>query len=235
MVGLVVFANMVNLGADLGAMADVLRLRLDRSMRLVKWAALSLIVYVVAAVSVLLPSPGGLLRLPAPSLPIHAPAIAILVAVVGTTISPCLFIWQSSLEGERARGLPGLRLPGLHRRAARVLARDEAWRIRVDTWAGMAVAVLLACAIVFTAASTLRAAGVTVMGTTAGAACRSKPAHGPASVAPCPGCTWHAQDAQSPSPCSTKSSSIWAPWGRSGGWCRRAQPAPPRPEPARIP
>jgi NRAMP (natural resistance-associated macrophage protein)-like metal ion transporter len=133
LVALVLFANTVNLGADLGAMADVLgfllggprlvyvalsgavcatlllQLRLALYVRFVKWAALSLFVYVLAALNAV-PSWGSLLRhLPAsPALPLDTPSLAILVAVVGTTISPYLFVWQSSLEGERSRGLPGL-------------------------------------------------------------------------------------------------------------------------------
>lgn len=188
-VALVVFANTVNLGADLGAMADVLRLlfggpqlayvalcgaacaglllllRLELYMRVVKWAALSLLVYVVAALGAA-PAWGSLAEhLSAPSLPLDAPTVAIVVAVMGTSISPYLFIWQSSLEGERARELPGMR--GM---AASFLAGEEVRRIRIDTCAGMAVAVLVAYAVVVTAASTLHAAGVTEIGTTAQAA-----------------------------------------------------------------
>jgi len=197
-VALVVFANTVNLGADLGAMADVLhtlaggprlayvalsgllcaglllRLRLRLYMRVVKWAALSLTVYVLAALDAA-PSWSGLLRhLPAPALPLDAPSISIIVAVMGTTISPYLFIWQSSLEGERARGLPGL-----HRLGAAGLAGEEMRRIRADTCAGMAMAVLVAFAVVVTAASTLHASGITAIATVAQAAEELREVAGP--------------------------------------------------------
>ena len=91
--------------------------------------------------------------------------MAILVAVLGTTISPYLFIWQSSLEGEQARGELGL-----DGRGAAGLAGEEKLRIRVDTCAGMAVAVLVAYAVVLTAASTLHASGLVTIETTAQAA-----------------------------------------------------------------
>lgn len=189
-VALVVFANTVNLGADLGAMADVLsmllggprlayvalsgaacaglllRLRLGLYVRFVKWAALSLTAYVLAAVRAGSPWGGLLHHLPGPELLRDAPSVAILVAVLGTSISPYLFIWQSSLEGEQARGEPGLDGRG----AAGLAGDEEKLRIRVDTCAGMAVAVLVAYAVVLTAASTLHASGVVAIETTAQAA-----------------------------------------------------------------
>ncbi len=199
LVALILVANTVNLGADLGAMADVLRLllggprliyvvlcgtvcaglllrlRLPLYVQFVKWAALSLLAYVLAAFGAA-PSPGSLLRdLPTQlAIPMDGPALAILVALIGTTISPYLFVWQSSLEGERARGLPGLQ-----GRDAAGLAGEEMRRIRVDTWVGMAVAVLVAYAVVFTAASTLHSAGITEIATTAEAADELRRVAGP--------------------------------------------------------
>jgi Mn2+/Fe2+ NRAMP family transporter len=197
-VGLIAFANTVNLGADLGAMAEVfrlliggprlayvalfgalcagllIRLRLRLYMRFVKWAALSLSVYVLAAIHAT-SSWGALLRLPAPSVLLDRSSIATLVvAVMGTTISPYLFIWQSSLEGERACGMPKLQ-----ERDAAVAAGEEAWRIRADTFTGMAVATIVAYAVVVTAASTLHASGITAIETTAQAAEQLRQLAGP--------------------------------------------------------
>ena len=183
----VAVANIINLGADLGAMADALRLllggerlpllllfgvvcaglllRLRLFVRIVAWGSLSLLVYVLAAVLTapswedLLPPVHGTGSLAAPS------GIPILVAVVGTSISPYLFVWHSSLEGEGTR-----LLPSVSGRAALPLARAEARRIRADTCAGMAVAVLVAYSVTVTAASTFHAAGITDIDTTAHAA-----------------------------------------------------------------
>ncbi|MBV8914970.1 MAG: divalent metal cation transporter [Acetobacteraceae bacterium] len=183
-VAAVVFANTINLGADLGAMADVLRLmiggprlayvalfatvcvglllrlRLRLYVQFVKWAALSLVVYVLAAIN-------GLLHPVAapPVVQFDASAVTTLVAVLGTTISPYLFVWQSSLEGERAR-----ELGGRHASDAAGSPASEMRRIRADTCVGMAVAALVACAVVVTAASTLHASGISVIETTAQAA-----------------------------------------------------------------
>ena len=179
-VGFVVFANVVNLGADLGAMADVLRLliggsphlyvvlfgalcaglltfvRFERYVWFMKWASLSLFAYFLTAFSVHIPWERVIYHTLVPSLPLNASAVAVFVAVMGTSISPYLFVWQSSLEGERARGLPKLR----RHSATGMLASKEVNRIRVDTYIGMAVATLVAYAVIVTVASTLHASGI---------------------------------------------------------------------------
>ena len=186
-VAAVALANTLNLGADLGAMADVCRLlfggprevyvalcsavcvasllllRLEQYIVVVKWAALSLLIYVLTAL-VAAPSWLGLLR-HATIPPFDGPTVSILVAVLGTTISPYLFIWQSSLEAERAAGLKPATGPG-----ARLAAHADRRRIRVDTSAGMTVAALLAYAVVVTAAANLHASGTTTIASAADAA-----------------------------------------------------------------
>jgi Mn2+/Fe2+ NRAMP family transporter len=201
-VALVVFANVVNLGADLGAMAAVLNLLiggprmlyvilfgalcaallilldLDRYASIVKWAALSLFSYFLTAFSTHIDWPELLHRTLLPTLPSGMSALNIVVATLGTTISPYLFVWQSSLEGERAQGQPHL-----HGRSATMIAGNEISRIRVDTWIGMAVANLVAYAVIVTAAVTLHASGVHRIDTTAQAAEALRPAVGPLAYA----------------------------------------------------
>jgi len=198
-VGFVVFANVVNLGADLGAMADVLRLliggsphlyvvlfgalcaglltfvRFERYVWFMKWASLSLFAYFLTAFSVHIPWERVIYHTLVPSLPLNASAVAVFVAVMGTSISPYLFVWQSSLEGERARGLPKLR----RHSATGMLASKEVNRIRVDTYIGMAVATLVAYAVIVTVASTLHASGMREISTSAEAAEALRPATGP--------------------------------------------------------
>jgi len=161
-VALVVLANVINLGADLGAMAAVLHLLIggpkwlyvelfgvlcagllilldfDRYTRTVKWAALFLFAYFFTALSVPIDWSSLLRHSFIPMLPSGVPSLNIVLAALGTTISPYLFIWQSSLEGERARGQPHL-----HGRSAATI-NAEVSRIRVDTYIGMAVANLVA-------------------------------------------------------------------------------------------
>lgn len=149
---LVAFANIVNLGADLGAMGDVLGLliggphrlyavlfgatcaallfllRYERYVRFAVWASLALLAYFLTAFSVPIPWRDVLLHAGVPMLPLNASAITILVAVIGTTISPYMFVWQSALEADRIRSNPKLQ---------KERANEETRRIRIETCAGM--------------------------------------------------------------------------------------------------
>ena len=83
--------------------------------------------------------------------------ISLVVAVLGTTISPYLFFWQSSQEAEDEREQP--------RREKLTEAPEQAAaafkRIGLDTWIGMALSNLVALAIMLTAGATLHVAGKT--------------------------------------------------------------------------
>ena len=197
-VALVVFANIVNLGADLGAMGAVLHLVIggpphlyvvllgvacaallfvlsyERYVGFVKWMTLSMFAYFATAYSIDLPWGEIAYHTIVPELPLDPPSVAVFVAVMGTTISPYIFIWQASLEAERARGLPKLRRFGPHAR----LAGAEIIRIRIDTFAGMAVAALIAYAVIITAAATLHRQGIFEVHTAAEAAEALRPATG---------------------------------------------------------
>jgi Mn2+/Fe2+ NRAMP family transporter len=189
-VAVIVLANVANLGADLAAMADVLCmliggsrpvyavlfavacagpllvLRHDAYVGTVKWASLALLVYFATAASAPI-AWGPLLQGTFwPSLPADGAGWTVLVAVVGTTISPYLVIWQSSLEGGRA-GRPAIPPPAGERR-----------RIRLDTAAGMLVAGLVAYVVVVTAAATLHPPGGRAISGSAEAAAALRPALG---------------------------------------------------------
>ncbi|HVJ55127.1 MAG TPA: divalent metal cation transporter [Aliidongia sp.] len=198
-VALVVFANVVNLGADLGAMGSVLHmliggpehlyvvlfgiasvallmlLTFDRYVGFVKWMTFSLFAYFATAFTVPLPWGQIAYHTFVPELPHDAPSIAVFVAVMGTTISPYLFIWQASLEAERARGLPKLRRFGPNA----ALAGAEVNRIRIDTFIGMAVATLIAYAVIVTTAATLHGMSSSGLLTAAMVADALRPATGP--------------------------------------------------------
>ena len=200
-VALVVLANVINLGADLGAMAAVLHLLIggpkwlyvqlfgvlcagllilldfDRYTQTVKWAALFLFAYFFTALSVPIDWVSLLRHSFIPTLPTSVSSLNIILAALGTTISPYLFIWQSSLEGERARGQPHL-----HGRSAAMI-EAEVSRIRVDTYIGMAVANLVAYAVIVTGAVTLHASGMHAIETVADAARALRPSLGPLAYA----------------------------------------------------
>ena len=117
-------ANTINIAADLSGMADaaalltgwnagafvvvfgagiaiaIVRLRYARIASVLKWLALALFAYVVAAVHIG-PDWGAVLHDAfLPPLPRGKEAWATLVAILGTTISPYLFFWQASQEVE---------------------------------------------------------------------------------------------------------------------------------------
>lgn len=177
---LLLVANVINLGADLGAMAAALNLLLPgpvmlycigfatisillevlvpyaRYAGLLKWTTLSLFAY-IAVLFVARVSWGQVLRgvlVPAFAFD-HDHAIG-LVALLGTTISPYLFFWQAGQEVEEQ-----------HRRHTKPLhvapraAGPELRRIRTDTLVGMGFSNITAQAIVIATAATLHAAGIT--------------------------------------------------------------------------
>jgi NRAMP (natural resistance-associated macrophage protein)-like metal ion transporter len=132
---LLLVANIINLGADLGAMGASLRLllggdqriytiifgiicilaevfiRYARYARWLKWLTISLFTYVAVVFAVHVPWHQALLATFVPHLALTRTSAMALVAVLGTTISPYLFFWQASLEVEdrkRRRAQPPL-------------------------------------------------------------------------------------------------------------------------------
>jgi NRAMP (natural resistance-associated macrophage protein)-like metal ion transporter len=196
---LLLIANVMNLGADLGAMADALKLliggpaqlyvvgfavlcasleifsRYERYVAVLKWTTLVLFAYVGTVFVVRVPWGDVAFHLVAPDIQWNKDYLISVVAVFGTTISPYLFFWQSSEEAEDERVDP----------AAKPLKRDpshartEIRRIRVDTYFGMAVSNLIGLFIIITTAATLYASGVTDIATSAQAAEALRPIAGP--------------------------------------------------------
>lgn len=189
-VGLLLLANIINLGADLGAMGDALELlvggsahlyvvafavacawleifsRYERYVAVLKWTTLSLFAYVATVLVVDVPWGEVAVRVFVPSISLDQDAIVAIVAVLGTTISPYLFFWQSSQEAEDERETPGAK--PLIRAPAQGPA--EIFRIRVDTYLGMGFSNLIGLSIIITTAATLHAHGVTNIETSAQAA-----------------------------------------------------------------
>lgn len=96
-----------------------------------------------------------------------------LVAILGTTISPCLFSWQSAKEIEEERCHHVKPLHVAPRRAGSKMAR-----IRQDTLIGMSFSNLVAAFMVFAAAATLHVHGVTTIATASQAAQALEPVAG---------------------------------------------------------
>jgi Mn2+/Fe2+ NRAMP family transporter len=96
------------------------------------------------------------------------------VAVLGTTISPYLFFWQASQEVEEMH-------QGRLSRPLRELTRGgdpELHRIRIDTIVGMIFSNVIAFSIILTTAAVLNAHGVTNINSAAQAAEALKPLAG---------------------------------------------------------
>ena len=198
LVGLLVFANVINLGADLGAMAAALRLILpgpqwayvaafailvavlEVFMRyasyasVLRWLTLSLFAYVATVFVVGVPWGTVAVHLVVPHIEWTSGYFTVVVAVFGTTISPYLFFWQASQEVEETKedptATPLIRAPD---QAPRELAR-----IRLDTLVGMGASNLVALFIVLTTAATLNAHGISNIETSADAAKALRPIAG---------------------------------------------------------
>jgi NRAMP (natural resistance-associated macrophage protein)-like metal ion transporter len=196
---LLLAANAINLGADLGAMAAGLGLlikgpqllyvalfailslvlevfvRYSRYVSVLKWLTLSLFAYVGVALVLKTPWAEVARHLVVPNISLEPGYLTVVVAVLGTTISPYLFFWQAEEEVEEVReddvAKPLRRAPEQ--------ARREFRRIRLDTMIGMAFSNLVALFIVISTAATLHAHGVTNVQTSAQAAEALRPICGP--------------------------------------------------------
>lgn len=192
-------ANSINIGADLGAMADAMHLVVggpsvvyvilfgalcvvvpvflaySRYVTVLKWMTLSLFAYVAALFAARVDWAAAAFGVLVPRLEWSASYFTTLVAIMGTTISPYLFFWQASQEAEEVRINPRLKpLVELPQQAARAFDR-----IRVDTLVGMAFSNAIALAIILTTAATLHVNGVTNVETSVQAAEALRPIAGP--------------------------------------------------------
>ena len=189
-VGMLLIANTIDLGADLGAMGVALQLFVDgpallyvslfgllsasleiftryaHYVSVLKWLCLSLFSYVICAFVVKVPWTDVGLAVVRPHLSLKPDYLVAIVAVMGTTISPYLFFWQAEQEVEDEQERPGAH-PLI---SAPEQARAEFSRIRIDTYLGMALSNVIAFFIVVTTATTLHAHGVTNIQTSAEAA-----------------------------------------------------------------
>ena len=196
-VALLLFANTVNIAADLGAMGDALVLVVGgnssiyivlfalvsltlqifvpfpRYAPILKLLTLALFAYVGTVLLVHTPF-DALVQTLLPPIVWDKSYASMLVAVLGTTISPYLFFWQASQEVEEQRATPG------HEplREAPEQARRHLRRIKIDTYVGMMFSNLIAFCIMLTTAATLHGAGVTDIDSAARAASALRPLAG---------------------------------------------------------
>ncbi|HET7547287.1 MAG TPA: divalent metal cation transporter [Usitatibacter sp.] len=197
-VGLLLFANTINIAADLGAMGNAVQLLaggvsqiyivffallslvlqifvpFPRYAPILKWMTLSLLGYVATVFAVHVPWNEATMAVLFPRPQFRADYVATLVAVLGTTISPYLFFWQASQEVEEQRATPG------HEplREAPEQAAHHLDRIKLDTWIGMLFSNGIALCIMLTTATTLHVQGITSIDTAEQAARALRPIAG---------------------------------------------------------
>jgi Mn2+/Fe2+ NRAMP family transporter len=135
---------------------------------------LVLFAYVIALFVVKVPWLEALKGLLVPTIQLNGIFLTTLVAVLGTTISPYLFVWQSSQEAEEQRIDPAKR-PLKENSATK---QREMRRIRIDMIVGMAISNIIAISIIITTAATLHAKGVTDVQSSSQAAEALKPIAG---------------------------------------------------------
>jgi NRAMP (natural resistance-associated macrophage protein)-like metal ion transporter len=176
--GLVIVANTFNVGADIGGMAAaahlVVPLPIDGLVflfgialiaaqtwlpyatisRIFKWLVLALFAYIITAFVVRPPWGHVLLRFIVPKLHFDAATLSTMVGLLGTTITPYLFYWQSSLmvEEDKAAGKGTV----AQRRGTDAQAVAN---MHTDVNAGMIFSNLVAFFIIVTTAATLGAHG----------------------------------------------------------------------------
>jgi NRAMP (natural resistance-associated macrophage protein)-like metal ion transporter len=190
-------ANTINVAADLAGMADaaemltglsahvyvvvfgvgigiaMVHLRYDRIASTLKWLALALFAYVITAFQVGI-NWGEVVRSAlVPSWPQSSEAWAMLVAILGTTISPYLFYWQASqeVEEEKAHG------QSTHASRRGATGREILDR-KLDVGVGTFFSNLIMFFIILTTALTLHTHGITKIETSRQAAEALRPLAG---------------------------------------------------------
>lgn len=197
-VALVLFANILNVSSDVAAMGEAAALFVPGQSHLLtigfalltlgllifvpyhryvwflKWLTLSLFAYVATALWVKVPWGQVAFDTFIPSFSWQTDYIVTIVAVLGTTITPYCFFWQSSQEAEDERVDPNAHTLI----AAPEEAQAQISRIRFDTYLGMGLSNLISFFIIVTAAATLHSHGVANIETSAQAAEALRPIAG---------------------------------------------------------
>jgi Mn2+/Fe2+ NRAMP family transporter len=149
--------------------------RYTRYVSVLKWLTISLFAYVATVFVSGVSWPQAVSGILLPHIKFTGGYLTVIVAILGTTISPYLFFWQAGEEVENEKEHPGAQ----PLKIAPEQAANEIRRIRLDTFAGMGISNFVALAIIITTAATLHAHGVTNITTSSQAALALKPIAGP--------------------------------------------------------
>ncbi|WP_348620452.1 NRAMP family divalent metal transporter [Pedobacter lusitanus] len=183
-VGLVVVANTINIGADIGAMASAAQLLIPVHFviltllftgiilvleiftsykvysKILKWLAISLLAYPITAFIVDQPWPTVLRATIVPHFELSFAFVFIITGVLGTTISPYMFFWQASQEVEEEKD----------RHHGKLISWRYIKNMRIDNMAGMIISEFTTWCILLVGATVLHGSGVKDINTAADAA-----------------------------------------------------------------
>jgi NRAMP (natural resistance-associated macrophage protein)-like metal ion transporter len=195
-ISLLLIANTINIGADLGAMAAALQLVVPISfiillisitvitlvleifvsyhvyVRILKYFALSLLAYVVTVFLIKIDWGMVAYHTFIPHISWNKEYIMNIVALLGTTISPYLFFWQANEEVEEEIEEGKITVSG---KETPRITKSDIKNLRRDTWIGMIFSNLITFFIIVTAAVTLGARGITDIQTATDAALALRP------------------------------------------------------------
>ncbi len=188
-VALVVIANVINIGADIGAMAAAARLIVPVNFailtllftafilileiytsykvyaRILKWLAVSLLSYVITVFIVDEPWREILKATFIPHFEFSFAFLFIITGVIGTTITPYMFFWEASEEVEEEKEKHLLKAGEKPRISWRNIQS-----MRIDNFFGMLFSNIVTWCIIVTTATVLNSHGVTNIATSADAA-----------------------------------------------------------------
>ncbi len=193
---LLLFANVFNIGADLGAMAKSMQLiypqlgftflvfafailslvlqvfvSYKKYSKYLKYLSLVLLAYVFSAFAVHVAWGDVFQYLFIPTINFSRDEIILICAAFGTTISPYLFFWQSSQEVEE-QILKGEKTEEVRRS---MTTKEDIKKMRIDNWSGMLFSNLIMFFIIVTCGTALFPNGITNIGTAADAALALRP------------------------------------------------------------
>jgi NRAMP (natural resistance-associated macrophage protein)-like metal ion transporter len=198
LVAMLVFANTLNIAADIAAMGEALQLIIggpehghalffgllcailpvwlnyETMTRILKWLTLALLAYVGVVFMLHVDWEKVLIHTFVPNFQNNSNYWMMIVAILGTTISPYLFFWQASQEAEQRQRNNDIANIMQHEQ----FMREHLYRIKLDTSIGMIFSNIIAFCVMLATALTLNQHGITDIETTKQAAEALRPIAG---------------------------------------------------------
>lgn len=198
LIAMLVFANTLNIAADISAMGEALQLAVggpehghallfgvlcailpvwlsyETMTRILKWLTLTLLAYIGVVLVLQIDWGKVLLHTLVPNFQNNSNYWMMIVAILGTTISPYLFFWQAAQEAEQRQRITDPKDIIHHGR----FVREHLYRIKLDTAIGMIFSNIIAFCVMLATAITLNQHGVTDIQTTKQAAEALRPIAG---------------------------------------------------------